>query len=83
MLVNEVSKAQKPRQQCESGSDRLFDSCGIVHQEYTLEGQTINEENDLEVPHRHRDAVERKRLEMWAEKKSQLYRSGASLILPI
>ena len=51
----------------------FFDSRGIVHHEYAPEVQTINKEYYLEVLRRLRDAVRRKRPDMWAAKKFQLH----------
>jgi len=43
----------------------LFDSEGIVHHEYAPDGQTINKEFCVEVLHRLRESVRRKRSEKW------------------
>ena len=59
-------------QQCESDADLFFDSCGIVHHEYAPEDQTINEYY-LQILCRLREAVRRKRHDMWAAKNFQLH----------
>jgi hypothetical protein len=43
-----------------------FDYCGIVHHSYAPEGQSINKEYYLEVICHLRDAVRRKRPDLWA-----------------
>ena len=55
----------------------FFDSRGIVHHEYAPEGQTINKEYYLEILRRLRDAVRRKRPNMWAAKNFQLHHDNA------
>ena len=44
----------------------FFDCQGVVHHEYLPSGQTVNKEYYLSVMKRLRDAVRRKRPEMWA-----------------
>ena len=44
-----------------------FDSEGIVHHEYTSNGQTINKEFYVEVLRRSHGSVRRKRLEKWRD----------------
>ena len=51
----------------------FFDFRGILHHEYAPESQTINKENYLEVLRRLRDAVRRKRPDMWTGKNWQLH----------
>ena len=55
----------------------FFDSPGIVHHEYAPEGQTINNEYYLQVLRRLREAVRRKRPNMWAAKNFQLHHDNA------
>ena len=55
----------------------FFDSRGIVHHDYAPEGQTINKEYYLEVLHRLREAVQRKRPDLWAAKNFQLHHDNA------
>jgi len=43
----------------------FFDSRGVVHHEYAPQGQNINKEDYLEVLPRLRDAVRRKRPDLW------------------
>ena len=45
----------------------FFDSEGIVHHEYTPDGQTINKEFYLEVLRHLRESVRRKRPEKWRD----------------
>ena len=49
----------------------------LVHHEYAPEGQTINKEYYLEVLRHLRDAVRRKRPDMWAAKNFQLHHDNA------
>ena len=55
----------------------FFYSHGIVHHKYAPEGRTINKEYYLQVLRRLREAVRRKRLDMWAAKNFQLYHDNA------
>ena len=55
----------------------FFDSNGIVHHEYAPAGQTINKGYYLEVMRHLRDAVRRKRPEMWAARNWQLHHDNA------
>ena len=55
----------------------FFDSRGIVHYKYAPEGQTINMEYYLQVLRRLREAVRRKRPDMWAAKNFQLHHDNA------
>ena len=55
----------------------FFDSRGIVHHEYALEGQTNNKEYYLQVLRRLREAVRRKWPDMWAAKTFQLHHDNA------
>ena len=48
-----------------------------MHHEYAPEGQTINKEYNLEVLRRLRDAVRRKRTDMWTGKNWQLHHDNA------
>ena len=56
----------------------FFDSRGTEHHEYAPEDQTINKEYYLEILRRLRDAVRRKRLDMWTRKNRQLHHNNAS-----
>jgi hypothetical protein len=51
----------------------FFDYCGIVHHSYAPEGQAINKEHNLEVIRNLHDAVQRKRLDLWASHNWQLH----------
>ena len=55
----------------------FLDSRGIVHHEYAPKGQTINKEYYLQVLRRLREAVRRKRPDMWAAKNFQLHHDNA------
>ena len=55
----------------------FLDSRGIVHHEYAPEGQIINKECYVEVLRRLRDAVRRKRPDMWTGKNWQLHHDNA------
>ncbi|PNF21592.1 hypothetical protein B7P43_G12727 [Cryptotermes secundus] len=61
----------------------FFDSHGVVHHEYAPQGQTITKEYYQEVLRRLRDAVRRKRLDLWAAKSWQLHHDNAPPILRI
>jgi hypothetical protein len=53
------------------------DYCGIVHHSYAPDDQTINIEYYLEVIRHLRDAVRRKRLDLWASRNWQLHHKNA------
>ena len=55
----------------------FFDSRGVVHHEYAPQGQNINKEYYLEVLRRLRDAVRRKRPDLWAAGTWQLHHDNA------
>ena len=55
----------------------FFDSRGIIHYEYAPEGQAINKEHYLELLRRLRDAVRRKRPDMWEAKNFRLHHDNA------
>jgi hypothetical protein len=55
----------------------FFDYHGIVHHSYAPQGQTINKEYYLEVIHHLRDAVWRKRPDLWASRNWQLHHDNA------
>jgi hypothetical protein len=69
-----IPKAQKSTMGAEQsqGAAVFFDYRGIVHHSYAPEGQIINKEYYLEVI-RHRDAVRRKRPDLWASRNWQLH----------
>ena len=80
MEASDITKTQKSTtgsQQCQGNVDMFFDSNGIVHHEYAPAGQTINKEYYLEVMRHLRDAVRRKRPEMWAAQNWQLHHDNA------
>ena len=55
----------------------FFDIRGIVHHEYAPEGQTVTKEYYQDVLRRLRDAVRRKRPDMWTAKNWQLHHDNA------
>ena len=55
----------------------FFDSHNIAYYEYALEGQTINKEYYLELLRRLRDAMQRKRPDIWIGKNWQLHHDNA------
>jgi transposase len=55
----------------------FFDYHGIVHHSYAPAGQIINKEYYLEVIRHLRDAVQRKRLDLWASRNWQLHHDNA------
>ena len=55
----------------------FFDSRGIAYHEYAPQGQSINKEYYLQVLRRLREAVQRKRPDMWAAKNFQLHHDNA------
>jgi len=56
----------------------FFDSRGVVHHEYAPQDQNINKEYYLEVLRRLRDAVRRKRPDLWATGTWHLHHDNAS-----
>ena len=76
--ITTAKKSSASSQQCESDADLFFFySRGIVHHEYAPEDQTINKEYYQQVLHRLREAVRRKRPDMWAAKNFQLHHDNA------
>ena len=55
----------------------FFDSRGVVYHEYAPQGQNINKEYYLGVLRRLRDAVRRKRPDLWAAGTWQLHHDNA------
>ncbi|GFX17049.1 uncharacterized protein TNCV_4265751 [Trichonephila clavipes] len=55
----------------------FFDADGIVHHEYSPQGQTVNKEFYLDVMRRLREVVRRKRPVLWASPRWMLYHDGA------
>jgi transposase len=74
-----IPKAQKSTMGAEQsqGAAVFFDYRGIVHHNYAPAGQTINKEYYLEVIRRLRDAVQRKRPDLWASRNWQLHHDNA------
>jgi transposase len=55
----------------------FFDCRGIVHHSYAPEGETINKEYYLEIICHLRDAIRRKRPDLWASHNWQLHHDNA------
>ena len=55
----------------------FFDINGLVHFEFVLQGQTVNQQFYLEVLKRLRDAVRRKRPELWRSGEWLLHQDNA------
>jgi hypothetical protein len=75
-----IPKAQKTRRVQRKVKVPLtvfFGYRGIVHHSYAPEGQTINKEYYLEVIHHLCDAVQHKRLDLWASHNWQLHHDNA------
>jgi hypothetical protein len=74
-----IPKAQKSTTGVKQsqGAAVFFDYRGIVHHSYAPEGQTINEEYCLEVIRHLRNAVRRKRPDLWASRNWQLHHDSA------
>ena len=72
------SISPRPKRQGTCGATSIFfDSCGVVHHEYVPQGQNINKEYYLEVLRRLRDAMRRKRPDLWAAGTWQLHHDNA------
>ena len=76
-IITTAKKSSASSQQCESVLTYFFDSRGIVHHEYAPEGQTFNKEYYMQVLRRLRQAVRRKRPDMWVAKNFQLHHDNA------
>jgi hypothetical protein len=76
-----IPEAQKKKQRVRSKVKVLltvfFDYRGIVHHSYAPAGQTINKEYYREVIRHLRDAVRRKRPDLWASRNCQLHHDNA------
>ena len=70
-------EARQVQSNVKAMSSIFFDSCGLVHHEYTPCGQNINKEYYLEVFRHIRDAVRCKRLDVWAAGMWQLHHNNA------
>jgi transposase len=70
-------KAQRLRSKVKVLLTVFFEYRGIVHHSYAPAGQTINKEYYLEVIHHLRDAVRRKRPDLWASRNWQLLYDNA------
>lgn len=55
----------------------FFDYCGVIHQEFVPQGQTVNKEFYVEVLRRLREDVRRKRPELWKNKNWVLHHDNA------
>ena len=56
----------------------FFDYPGVVHYEFLPTGQTVNKEYYLSVMHHLREAIHKKRLELWANNYWILHQDNAS-----
>jgi transposase len=70
-------KVQRVRCKVKGLPTAFFDYRGIVNRSYAPKSQTINKEYYLEVIHHLRDAVRRKRLDLWASRNWQLHHDNA------
>lgn len=70
-------KARQSRSNVKTMITVFFDQDGIVHHEYAPRGQTVNKEYYLEVLRRLRDAVRRKRPELWTSRDWLLHHDNA------
>jgi len=61
-------EARKSRSQVKTMLVCFFDHKGIVHYEFTAQGQTVNQQCYLEVLTRLRESVRSKRLGLWPDK---------------
>ena len=75
--ITMAKKAREVRSNVKVMLTCFFDSRGIVHHEYAPEDQTINKEYYQQVLRRLREAVRRKRPDMWAGKNFQLRHDNA------
>ena len=66
-------KARQVRRNVKVMLTVFFDCHGVVHYEYAPQGQNINKEYHLEVLRHLRDAVRRKRPDLWAAGRWQLH----------
>ena len=68
MSESNISKTQKisPSSiECQGDADSFFNVKNVVRHEYLPQGSTVNQIYYVEVMKRLKDAVQRKRLEMW------------------
>ena len=71
-------KARQVRSNVKVMLTAFFDSRGVVHHEYAPQGQTINKEYYRDVLRRLRDAVRRKRQDLWSTGNWRLHHDNAS-----
>jgi histone-lysine N-methyltransferase SETMAR len=70
-------KARQVRSNVKVMLTAFFDSRGVVHHEYAPQGQTINKEYYRDVLRRLRDAVRRKRQDLWSTGNWRLHHDNA------
>jgi transposase len=70
-------KARQVRSNVKVMLTAFFDSRGVVHHEYAPQGQTINKEYYRDVLRRLRDAVRRKRPDLWSTGNWRLHHDNA------
>ncbi|KAJ4428957.1 hypothetical protein ANN_25953 [Periplaneta americana] len=75
--VSKAEKAQQVRSKIKVMLTVFFDVRGIVHHEYAPEGQTVTKEYYHDVLRRLRDAVRRKRPDMWTANNWHLHHDNA------
>jgi len=76
-IIPEAKKARQVWSNVKLMLTIFFDYRGVVHQEYAPQGQNINKEYYLEVLRRFRDAVRRKRPDLWAAGTWDLHHDNA------
>jgi hypothetical protein len=76
-FIPNAQKAQRVQSKVKVLLIVFFDYCGIVHHSYAPECQTINKEYYLEIIRHLRDAVQRKRSNLWASCNWQSHHDNA------
>ena len=76
-IISETKKGAASQIKCENLLICFFDIKGLVHFEFVPRGQTVNRLFYLEVLKRLRDAVRRKRPEMWRSGEWLLHQDNA------
>ena len=63
--IPQTQKSSPCSIQNQGAAHSFFDASGVVHHEYLPEGSTVNQTYYIEVLKRLRDAIQRKRPELW------------------
>ena len=63
--IPQTQKSLPSSIQNQGAAQSFFDASGVVHHEYLPEGSTVNQTYYIEVLKRLRDAIRRKRPELW------------------